>query len=152
MNIRKNKGITLVALTITIIILLIISGISISGTIRGVKETDDSTKISELTIVQHAVLERYTKSKYTKETLPGTEVDISEVQKIVNEINSNSTDNITLKGTEYKRLSIEDLENLGITDEEDSYIVNYNTGEVMNESTKVTESGRALYIYSKVEN
>ena len=34
MNTRKNNGITLIALVITIIVLLIISGISIGGTIK----------------------------------------------------------------------------------------------------------------------
>ena len=34
MNLRKNKGITMVALVITIIILLILAGISVTGLIR----------------------------------------------------------------------------------------------------------------------
>ena len=56
-----------------------------------------------------------------------------------------------MKGTEYKKLSTTDLENLGITKEEDTFIVNYKTGEVINASIKVTKSGKALYIYSKIE-
>ena len=65
MNTRKNNGITLIALVITIIVLLIISGISIGGTIKINEQAKDSVAISELNMIQHAILERYTKSKLT---------------------------------------------------------------------------------------
>lgn len=152
MNIRKNKGITLITLIITIVLLLIISGISITGTLRGHEETEEASQISELNIIQHAILERYTKAQLTKETLPGTNIEKAQVQTIIDEINSISGESITLKGTEYMQLNVEDLENLGITKEEDTFIVNYKTGEVINSSKKVTKSGKALYIYSKSED
>lgn len=152
MNLRKNEGITLVTLVTTIIILLIISGISITGIIRGHKETEDATQISELNIIQHAILERYTKAQLTKENLPGTDISKEEVKKIIDEINLIAGESITLKGTEYKELKIEDLEELGITQEENIFIVNYKTGEVINKTLKTTSSGKALYIYSKTEN
>lgn len=151
MNVRKEKGISLVALTVTIIILMIIAGISIGGSIIGVRETEESTQISELTIIQHAILERYTSSILTKEELPGTVIEKSEVQKIIDEINEICKEDITLKGTEYKRLTEQDLKNIGIENEEYTYIVNYKTGEVINESIKTTESKKALYVYSKEE-
>lgn len=152
MNLRKNEGITLVTLVTTIIILLIISGISIMGTIKGQKETEDATQISELNIIQHAILERYTKAQLTKENLPGTDISKEEVKKTIDEINLITGESITLKGTEYKELKIEDLEELGITQEENIFIVNYKTGEVINKTLKTTSSGKALYIYSKTEN
>ena len=44
MNLRKNKGITMVALVITIIILLILAGISVTGVIRRkIKHEDKKT-------------------------------------------------------------------------------------------------------------
>lgn len=149
MNIRKNKGITLIALVITIIILLILAGISISGTIRGQDETEESVQITELNIVQHAILERNTKAKLTKEKLPGTIIEKTEVQKIIDEMNAISGENINLKGIEYKELNKEDLKNLGIDEEGDIFIVNYSTGEVINKTLKVTKSKKALYTYSK---
>ena len=151
MNIRKNNGITLVALVITIVLLLIISGISITGTLRGHKETVSAKQLSELEMVQHAILERNTKAQLTKEELPGTEVNITEVQEIIKDINSKTGDSIELKGTEYKKLEKLDLENLGITSEDDAFIVNYKTGEVINETVRVTNLNKALYIYSKSE-
>ena len=64
-------------------------------------------------------------------------------------MNSISGENINLKGTEYKQLNKEDLEKLGIIDEENIFIVNYSTGEVINKTLKATKSGKALYTYSK---
>lgn len=149
MNLRKTNGVTLVALIITVILLLIISGISITGTLRGHKETKEASQISELNMIQHAILERYTKAQLTKEELPGTTITEDDVKTIIGEINGITGENITLKGTEYKELSISDLEKLGVTNEEDTFIVNYKTGEVINATKKVTESGKALYVYSR---
>lgn len=151
MNIRKNKGITLISLVVTIIILLIISGITITGTIVGVKETEENAQISELKIIQHAIFERYTKSQLTKEELPGTIIEKAEVQIIIDEINLISGNNVELKGNEYRKLNGNDLKNLGISESKDTYIVNYSTGEVINETIKVTKSKKALYVYSKAK-
>ncbi len=149
MNLRKTNGVTLVALIITVILLLIISGISITGTLRGHKETKEASQISELNMIQHAILERYTKAQLTKEELPGTTITENDVKTIIGEINDITGEDITLKGKEYKELSISDLEKLGVTNEEDTFIVNYKTGEVINATKKVTESGKALYVYSR---
>ena len=151
MNIRENKGITMVALITTIILLLIISGISITGVIRGLDETEESSQVSQLNMIQHALLERSTKAQFTQEELPGTEINEQELQNVVNEINEKSTNKIILKGNmqDYKELSTNDLKNLGISKDKNIYIVNYKTGEVINKTIKVTKSGRALYIYAK---
>lgn len=148
---KDTKGITLIALVLTIIMMLIIAGISIGGTITGQKETEESVQISELGIVQHAILERYTAARLTKQELPGKIIKKEEVEKIIEEINSKSGEEITLKGTEYYKLEKTDLEKLGITQEENTFIVSYSTGEVINETLKVTKSGEALYIYSKTD-
>lgn len=156
MNLRKNKGITMVALVITIIILLILAGISVTGVIRGIDETNESRAISQLEMVQHALLERktkadLTKADLTKETLPGTTADYTELQNLINEINTMSSANITLRGNkeDYKELSTADLKELGIEKETNTFIVNYKTGEVINKTQKVTKAGRALYTYAK---
>ena len=151
MNIRKNKGITLVALVISIIVLLIISGISITGSLHGDKEAKSAEQISELNIIQHAILERYTRVQLTKEELPGTVITKADVQEIIDDINSKSGEHIELKGTEYKELNKSDLETLGINGEKNIFIVNYKTGEVINKTARVTNLNEALYIYSKNE-
>lgn len=156
MNRRKiimnnTNGITLVALTITIILLLIISGISITGTLKGHEESKETKQFAELNMIQHALLERYTQAQITKETLPGNVIEKTEVQTLINDINATSKTSITLKGTEYKQLDEKSLEDLGIKGEKDIFIVNYKTGEVINKTQKTTKSGKALYIYSKYE-
>lgn len=146
MNIRKNKGITLVAVIITVIILLIISGISITGTVKEKEETKENIQFDELNMIQHAILERYTKSQLTKETLPGEAIDNSELDLIIEEIKSKSGKDIYLKGGEYFKLNKSDLKDLGIIKENDEFIVNYSTGEVINNTKKVTSLGKILYI------
>lgn len=154
MNLRKNKGITMVALVITIIILLILAGISVTGVIRGIDETNESRAISQLEMVQHALLERKTKADITKEELeelPGTKVDPTELRNLITEIKNVTEIKIELRGNEedYKELSTADLNELGIEKETDTFIVNYKTGEVINKTQKVTKAGRALYTYAK---
>ena len=76
MIVSNNKGITLIALVITIVVLLILASIGIGGAITGVDESTDQKLKSEL----------------------------------------------------------------------DTYIVNYKTGEVYNETQKTTNDGNILYI------
>lgn len=149
MNIRENRGITLVVLVITVVLILIIVGITLTSFFANRDEISKISKTTELNMVQHAILERYTKYQLTKETLPGTTVNLEEVKSLIDEINSKSNENIQLKGTEYKILRKSDLRHLGIKNPKDAYIVNYKTGEVINSSIKVTEDGEALYTYAK---
>lgn len=150
MNIRKNNGITLVALVITIVLLLIIASISITGTMRGQKQTQKSVALTELNMVQHAILERYTKAKLTKETLPGQSVTSTQLQQEIDEIEEKSGATIALKGNteDYKLLDFEALQDLGMENYKSEYIVNYSTGEVIDITRQVTEDGTVLYISS----
>ena len=157
MEIRKKneQAITLIALVITIVVMLILAGITINMGLQGVDEAKDNKLISELGMVNHALLERKTKASLTHEEYPGTPyTDFSEINTIIGEINSQNTESttITLKDTEnpenYYLLDKTALKQLGITDTEDEYIVNYETGEVINKTQKVTPSGKALYMYS----
>ena len=94
MNIRKkNNGITLVALVITIIVLIIIASISITGILQDTDETKDNVAISELGMVQHAILERKTKAQLTKEELPGQSVTSTQLQQVIDENKSKIRNN-----------------------------------------------------------
>ena len=147
MNIRKNNGITLVALVITIIVLIIIASISITGTLQDTDETKDNVAISELGMVQHAILERKTKAQLTKEELPGQSVTSTQLQQVIDEIKAKSGTTITLEGNpeDYKLLDDEALQDLGIENYKSEYIVNYSTGEVIDITRQVTEDGEVLY-------
>ena len=138
MIVSNNKGITLIALVITIVVLLILASIGIGGAISGVDESTDQKLKSELKMVQHAVLQRYTKYSLTKD----------ETMLVGDKIEEENLDsNITWqKQGSYYRINNEQFKELGITDIKDTYIVNYKTGEVYNETQKTTNDGNILYI------
>lgn len=153
--IKREKGITLIALVITIIIMLILAGITINTGLGGIKETTEKKLISELGMVNHALLETKTKMDLLKEEYPGVPyTNLSEINTIISEINNKITagETINLKDPDhpenYYYLSAENLKQIGITDAEDEYIVNYKTGEVINKTQKVTPLGKPLYTYS----
>ena len=143
----KNNGITLVALVITIIVLIIIASISITGTLQDTDETKDNVATSELGMVQHAILERKTKAQLTKEELPGQSVTSTQLQQVIDEIEEKSGTTITLEGNpeDYKLLDDEALQDLGMENYKSEYIVNYSTGEVIDITRQVTEDGTVLY-------
>ena len=141
---KDEKGITLVAIVIMIILLLIIAGITFSGINRNTENTASQVAESELKMVQNAVLQVKTKSSLTRTNyadLPGSDISKEEVQNIAK--------GIPLKGEEweYKLLDKEALQEIGVTNTEDTYIVNYNTGEAINKD-KFNEFEKPLYIYS----
>lgn len=132
-NVINNKlesGVTLIVLVITIIVLLILAGVSITGAVKGFEESSENVAISEIAIVQHAILERKTKASLTHEELPGTPIEVSQVEKYISD---SKVATITLKATsDYKTLNKSQLESLGISNSQEEYIVNYQTGEVIN--------------------
>ena len=140
---REKNGITLIALTVTIIVLLILAGITIAGGNEAIKSSKSNKLLAELDMVQHACLERYSEYKLTNNSslLIGTPVDFSTVQSAAAEMGVTflkSADN-------YYRLTSSDLESLGINGCEDTYIVNYEVGEVLNISRKTTSDNQSLY-------
>lgn len=140
-NFKLNKGITLVALVITIIVVLILAGVTVyTGTNSAGKVKDKKLK-SELGIVQHAVLEQYTKYSLTKNEndLKGLKLNESQIQEIESDMN------ITLNGT-YYYLDKLSMESIGIGNVDDVYVVNYSTGEVLNNTVRKTSEGEILYI------
>lgn len=155
---KNEKGITLLALVITMIILMILVGITINIGKNGITESREDAMLSELGIVQNAILQRKTKADLTGENYPGetiTEANIN-LEETIEEINNRTSgeEEISRKDRDdshYYFLSTENggLEALGITNSEDAYIVNYETGEVINYTTKLTGTGKPLYIYAK---
>ena len=144
MKVREEKGITLVALMALVTVLIIISGVALGEINKSNKDTKSDVFESEIRVVQNAVLQRKTEADLTKidyDELPGQEIKKSEVQNIAKGINLKGYDG------EYKILDPEELQKLGITNTEDTYIVNYNTGEVINKD-KFDMFDEKLYIYA----
>ena len=165
-NIMKNqKGITLIALVVTIIILLIIASVATYTGISSIQDSKNQSYMSEVKMLQQVVLENYTKYLTTKDEkyLRGEPINYSEMEDLERNMNSqNSNEDIALKMLDYGsvttsknpiyyyRLSENDLKEMevSVANYEDSYIINYYTGEVFNETLKVTGDGVPLYVYA----
>lgn len=155
-KINSQTGITLIALAITIGILVIIAGVSIGLGISGTKQARENKLLTELGMLNHAALERYTKVSLTGETYPGVKITQAGINldTVISEMESKSGQEIERKDNNdenyyYLTNANGGLEALGITNAEDEYIVNYETGEVINYTTKCTQTNQPLYMYSK---
>lgn len=158
--VKSQKGITLMALVVTIIILLIIAGIGI-GEIAGnggnINQTEDVMALSELKKVQQAVLETYIKYKQlgNENVLIGTRIswDIAqdELHAIKSGLELKTNGSQQSKEYGYYELNREHLNNIGLDNihNDDKYIVNYSTGEVFNITQKKTAKGDILYVYAE---
>lgn len=147
-KLKTQKGITIVSLVITIIILLIISSIGINFGINGINSTKDSKLEAELNMVQHAVLEQYAKYKTTKDIvyLVGNKVSEEQLKDITSELGITLV-NIpdTYSNKDYYKLDKASLNEIGIRDTYDEYIVNYISGEVINITQKKLSNNNPLY-------
>ncbi|MNT14914.1 hypothetical protein D3C72_1499380 [compost metagenome] len=144
MDIKNNSGISLIILVVTIVVLLILSTIvfNIGGDIFN--NTQNDTSLSELKIVKQAVLEKYTKYLAVKDEsiLVGEDISKIDVENIISGLG------ITLQSNGgYKRLVPDLLEQIGVTNAKDTYIVNYETGEVINATKIKTKNNQVLYTY-----
>ena len=117
--------------------------------------------MSEVVMVQNAVLQRKTKAELINGHYPGqklTEIGIN-IDEVISKVNSEKVDEyeiIEKKDTNesnYYLLSNENggIKELNIKNTKDEYIVNYVTGEVINYTNCVTGKGEPVYVYS-IEN
>lgn len=121
MNFKSNKGITLVVLIITIIVLLILAGITINTGKFSLDNTKISNEKSELLMIQHAIYERYV--EYIETNNKAKLIGI-EAEELIEEKDYEAI------------LDKEKLELLGITmkagsiENDSQFKVNYETGYV----------------------
>lgn len=167
--IENNKGITLMALIITIIVLTILTGIGIgvSTGMRGnINESKEAMATAELSKIQQAVLENYIKYKQLNQErfLYGVKITFAEAKTEFENLGLNG--NETLKVSSYDGISEADpslfyykldkmhLKEMGLQNinNNNEYIVNYSSGEVFNITQKKTASGNVLYVESKKVN
>lgn len=163
---REEKGITLIALVITVIVLIILIGVSIgaAGGMNGdISKTQDVVAMSNINKVQQGVLEAYVGYKKTGNVnyLKGEKVSYADAKNIEEEFQKIS-EVITLKQREYDLLTVDpgdcyykvdkrQLKTMGMTNlsNTEEYMVNYATGEVFNLNMKKTVGGIPLYVDSK---
>lgn len=151
---KNEKGITLIVLTITIIVLLIIASVTLGSALNSHKLTEKNMLLTEVGMVQHSALERYTKQvTLGNENFPGEKyTSKEEIESDIEKIKNDSKLSEILNNTtpeDYYYLDKTALKSLGITDTEDDYIINYKLGIAINATTQVTDDGQPLYVYSK---
>lgn len=155
-NNKKEKGVTLISLVVTIVIIIILAGITLKIGSKDTKFAEDNAALTEIAMVQNAILQRKTKVELTGENYPGVIISQSgiDINSVIEEMNSKKAkdeNNIQLQDENldnYYFLSNSNggLEELGIANSDSDYIVNYKTGEVINYTNQVTKNGKLLYI------
>ncbi len=149
----NEKGITLIALALTIAIAIIIAGVSITIATIDKKEMDERISTTELSMVGEAVLETRTKYELVNEEAKNIGDQISETMyKEIDEILQHEGLQLIEAMEQYVVLIPGiGLKTLGITNTQDTYVVNFNTGEVFNYTKQRTKKGTLLYLraYSK---
>lgn len=141
---KSNRGITLIALVITIIILLILAGLSISSlTGSGLfKKAEDAKILSELGKVNEAIelykLNEMMKNQYEECTDRDLAKNANLAKRII--VNDTSRNVLILKdlkeidtssslGKGYKQMSLDTIENINkITDVSDVYVKDLTDG------------------------
>lgn len=168
---KNDKGITLTALILTIVILSIIIGVSLQFNYTSITEIRDNNQMAQLGIVRQAIVERYEQAAIVNQIKKKSNPEYWIGQIIIDFNNVNLPDKSTIvsnasietfygKKTNYSctypedyyyRLDPQALSRIGITDAKDTYIVNYSTGEVYNEAKKTTneinENGKIELLY-----
>lgn len=136
-KLKNNRGVTLVILIVTIIVLLIITGITITLSIESIDQTTDVQDKSEMLIIQHAIQERYVEYTQTNKSdlLIGKKIDY------------NIDDDADLEEC-YEIETKKHFEDLGVDVDgvsKSKFIVNYEIGYV----EKVGSSTSALKGYNE---
>ena len=124
MRIRKNtKGITLISLVITIIILIILASVATYSGIQVVNSSKLAAFTTELKIMQTQVNKLYDERTNDEETIDGLGKEISTVQTQANKVFAAIADEIDNRAG-YRYYDQETIKNLGIEGVEGEFFVN----------------------------
>lgn len=150
-KIKNEKGVTMVSLVVTIIVFLIILGISLNLGIISTDETKSNKMQAELQMIQQVAISEYVKAKklnYTNsdEIPPNYVGTIIDVLDLPMEIEWQITENPSERYKAYYVVTPEQLADIEVSNAEDTYIINYYTGEVYNKTQKEDLTGKVLYI------
>ncbi len=147
---KKESGITMTVLVITIIVLGIIGAVLISYSVVGTKETKNKKYLANLQVVQHALYERYEQYKVTNDASILVGESTAKPSTSFEWADNNAYWSKNTAGERYYKLDADDLKELGISNIDDTeYIVNYYTQEVYDLTHRTTSSGNDLYNMGK---
>lgn len=156
-KINNQKGITLTALIITIVVFIIIFKITIDLGSDSINSTKDRRLQSDLQMVQQVAVSEYYKavklgkiqegSTDIPSNFIGTKIDgIPPINLSGNTWHFSSNIEEAKGYKSYFTLTPEDLEKLELKNVEHTYIINYYTGEVYNTTIQTSSTGKDLYI------
>ena len=146
---KEQKGVTLIALIVMIVIIIVIATITTYSGVSTLQDSKEKKMIVELEMIQHAALEIYTKYKTVgiESYLVGEELTKDRIPtEYYSFLNSTAFLTSAKKDEKYYLLNEEVLKEIGITNCDYTYIVNYSSGEVMNNDVQETASGKILYM------
>ena len=151
---KSNKGITLIALVVTIVVLLILAGVSISmltGENGIIKQAQDAKLQTEIGEEKEAIGVAYSGAKIKKE---GKDVIASDVQEQFNYngTKANASGNIKVQFTESKRwYSIDGSGNIEGPFESEDEIVTDGVNIVISKTPESEPAGGVILKVEKVE-
>ncbi len=141
-KIKNNKGLTMIVLIVTIIVMLIIAGITINLGTDTIDETVKSQEKSELLMVQNAIQKIYIRYQETNDISILLGTDCSK---------PSSANGLTETTLSYKRLSSSELQNLGLTKSTPESITNDGHGEKIVNEESITDTFIVNYENGYVE-
>lgn len=152
-DLNNQKGITLIVLVITIIVMIILATISINYGLKSVDSAQDDILQANIQMVQQKITEDYIKDKMNgnKKDYLGMALTYDEVQEIkgsetiaLQKLTSRAEYN---NGNPYYKLTTEVLRNMGIEVPDDQeYLIDYDNGEIW-DITNIKYKNDEDYVY-----
>lgn len=144
-----EKGITLISLVITIVVLAIITGIAVSSSTDSIKSAKRTAIITELEMIQEKVNTIYEKRKLNEEDIAyynslGQDITRVEEAKLTQILKGQSKEG-------YLYFSREDLKKLDLDNISQDVIINFNTRDVIS-VTGIEIEGNTYYKLLDIPN
>ena len=162
---KNNHGVTLSALVITIIVIFIIGGITISATNTLLVDTKAKNALSNMYLIKGKMETIYEEHQFSGKDLKFAGTNDENISTKVNDISTLSQYGISSDGLSSEETTdnywyIWDrntLETLGfdrsmLQKEDSKYIVNYISGEVIYTKGVKSDSGEKLYTFTDISN
>ena len=146
---REERGITLITLVVTIVVMLLLSGVVIYNGTKTIQTTKKTVFISELEMIQAKVDTIYERRKLGQKEIEYYDALGEGLEGIDSEVLKQALGGTSKQGFRYfSRQSLEDLELENITQE---VIINYDTREVIS-LTGIELEGVRYYKLSEIPN
>ena len=137
---KNKKGVTLIALIITIVVMLILATIGIRIGINSLSSSKDSVIETNLIMVQQAIMQEEVLNRIANNEVIGEKVDDVEAVKEDDAINLSPT-------AIYYIIDQDDLKTIGVDiAEEQKYLVDFETGEIWDLTNRKYSDEKFAYL------